>query len=371
MAVALVQENTALSAGNSTTQTVTLTSTATAGNILISSVGINKDGGTVTAPSGWTTATVVKASTSVTMAVSYKVAVGGEQVITWSNTTSDDGAVWCGEYSGLSGSAPDVSVVTANSGASSVTSQSTGTTATTSQADTFAIASWAADTAGNVQSGRAYTNSFSEKFFLQNDVGLIIADRTLTSAGTVESTYSTTDAGDQMTGAMMVWAIEGVTAALTGTMTATVDEDGITLGGLTIIVTIAGDTWKTAGTGPIGSTADTQALIDGFDAASSPTNGWNNEVRDKALTSEIVRTSATVATWTVAAQAGYDISAQEVITGTIPTAALTTGAGALTATPTFTIDVVAAGGRIMGSLANNGGLAGMGGLAGNGGGLAG
>jgi len=135
----------------------------------------------------------------------------------------------------------------------------------------------------------------------------------------------------------------GVTATLTGTMLASVDEDDITSGGDTIIITLVGDTWKAAGTGPIGSTADTQALIDGFDAASSPTNGWNNEVRDKALTSEIVRTSATVATWTVGAQAGYDISAQEVVTGTIPTAALTTGAGALTATPTFTIDQVVSG----------------------------
>jgi len=164
-------------------------------------------------------------------------------------------------------------------------------------------------------------------------------------------------------------ADDGVTAVLTGTALAAIDEDDITTGGKTIIMTLAGDTWKVAGTGPIGSTADTQALIDGFDAASSPANGWNNEVRDKALTSEIVRTSATIATWTVAAQAGYDISATETITGTIPTAALTTGAGAITATPTFDITAAAAG-RIMSSMAGHGGLAGMGGIAGQGGGLA-
>jgi hypothetical protein len=133
-----------------------------------------------------------------------------------------------------------------------------------------------------------------------------------------------------------------VTADITGTATATIDEDDITAGGKTVIVTLTGDTFKAAGTGPIGSTADTQALIDGFDAASSPTNGWNNEVRDKALTSEVVRTSSTVATWTIAAQAGYDISAQETITATIPTDVLVTGSGAVTGTPTFTIDQVAA-----------------------------
>jgi len=162
----------------------------------------------------------------------------------------------------------------------------------------------------------------------------------------------------------------GVASVLTGTMIDTVDEDDITTGGKTIIITLTGDTFKAAGTGPIGSTADTQELIDGFDAASSPTNGWNNEVRDKAAPTEVVRTSSTVATWTVVAQAGYDISAQETITGTIPTAVLVTGAGAITSTPTFTIDEVTTG-RIMGSLAGKGGLAGPGGLAGRSGGMAG
>lgn len=148
-----------------------------------------------------------------------------------------------------------------------------------------------------------------------------------------------------------------VTSVLTGTMLDTVNEDDITTGGKTIIITLTGDTFKAAGTGPIGSTADTQALIDGFDAASSPTNGWNNEVRDKALTSEVVRTSDTVATWTVAAQAGYDVSAQETITGTIPTDVLVTGAGAITATPTFTVDQVAGGLLLTNrSIANYGGM---------------
>ena len=165
-------------------------------------------------------------------------------------------------------------------------------------------------------------------------------------------------------------SIAAVTSALTGTATATITETDITDGGKTIIVTLTGDTFKAAGTGPIGSTADTQALIDGFDAAASPTNGWNNEVRDKALTSEVVRTSSTIATWTISAQAGYDISAQETITGTIPTDVLVTGAGAITSTPTFTIDPVVSG-RIMGSLAGAGGLAGVGGLAGRRGGMAG
>jgi len=141
----------------------------------------------------------------------------------------------------------------------------------------------------------------------------------------------------------------GVSAGIAGTMTASVVEGDIVTGGKTIIITLTNDTFVAAGTGAIGSTADTQALIDGFDAASSPTNGWNNEVRDKALTSEVVRTSNTVATWTVAAQSGYDVSAQETITGTIPAAVLT-GAVELTASPTFTVDFTAVGGSIINQL---------------------
>jgi len=129
-------------------------------------------------------------------------------------------------------------------------------------------------------------------------------------------------------------------ASLTGTTVPSIDEDDITTGGKTSIITLTGDTWKAAGTGPIGSTADSQAIIDGFDAASSPTNGWNNEVRDNALVSSIVRTSSTVATITWAAQAGYDIAATETITCTVPIAALVTGAGAITASPTFNVTAV-------------------------------
>lgn len=137
------------------------------------------------------------------------------------------------------------------------------------------------------------------------------------------------------------------TAAITGTATASIDEDDVTAGGKTIIITLTGDTWKAAGTGPIGSTADTQAIIDGISAASSPALGWNAEWRDKEVTTAVVRTSSTVATITMSSQAAisgsYDISAQETITVTVPTAALVTGAAPIVGTPTFTVDAVAAG----------------------------
>ena len=56
---------------------------------------------------------------------------------------------------------------------------------------------------------------------------------------------------------------------------------------------------------------------------------------------DIVRTSDTVVTITLGAEATYDITATETITATIPATALT-GAGEIVATPTFTVTAVAA-----------------------------
>ena len=128
-----------------------------------------------------------------------------------------------------------------------------------------------------------------------------------------------------------------VTAAITGTATSTIDEADIVAGGDTIIITLTGDTWVTAGAT---FNAQRQNIINGLDAASSPTNGWNNEVRDNLAVTTVVRTSDTVVTITLSAQAGYDISSQETITVTIPNTALVTSTGDLTGSPTFTVDPV-------------------------------
>lgn len=137
----------------------------------------------------------------------------------------------------------------------------------------------------------------------------------------------------------------GGTAAVTGTATGSITEADVVTGGKTIILTLTGDTFVAAGTGPIGSTADTQALIDGITSAQTETLGWNNEVRDTEVTTSVVRTSSTVATITLSASASYDITAQETITITIPGAVLV-GAAAIVASPTFTVDPVSAGGSV-------------------------
>ena len=132
------------------------------------------------------------------------------------------------------------------------------------------------------------------------------------------------------------FSVAPTSAVISGTVTSATEAD-IVAGGKTVIITLTNDTWAAAGTGPIGSTADTQAIIDGITSAQAEALGWNNEVRDKEVTTAVVRTSATVATITLTASPLYDITAIETITVTIPAAVLVTSAIDVVAAPTFTI----------------------------------
>jgi hypothetical protein len=135
---------------------------------------------------------------------------------------------------------------------------------------------------------------------------------------------------------------DATTSVTTGTAVPTQTEADIVSGGKTIILTLTDDTFVAAGSGPIGSTADTQAIIDGLDSAQSELTGWNNEVRDKELTTSVVRTSDTVATITLTASAAYDITATETITATIPASVLVTSGIDVVSDPTFTVTHVVA-----------------------------
>ena len=128
-----------------------------------------------------------------------------------------------------------------------------------------------------------------------------------------------------------------IKAAISGTATVSMTEANVVSGGKTIIITLYGATFKAAGTGPIGSTADTQALIDGLDSAQSEGAGWNIEVRDKEVVGAVVRTSDTVATITLTAAASYAITAEETIVTTVPTDVLVGSGSALTGTSNFTV----------------------------------
>lgn len=130
-------------------------------------------------------------------------------------------------------------------------------------------------------------------------------------------------------------------ATITGTLDGSTEAD-IVSGGRTIIITLTNETFVAFN--------DTirQAIIDGLDSAQSELLGWNNEVRDKEVVGAVVRDSDTQVTITLTASPLYDITADEVITVTVPGTAVT-GASPITATPTLDVSYVplpsAKGGR--------------------------
>ena len=132
---------------------------------------------------------------------------------------------------------------------------------------------------------------------------------------------------------VVIDGVAGATAVLSGTAVPTITETDIVNGGKTIIITLANDTWvATVGE----DNAITNALIAGIDSAQSEATGWDAVVKANMVYTDIVRTSDTVITITLGAEATYDITATEIITATIPATAVT-GATEITATPTFTV----------------------------------
>ena len=128
-------------------------------------------------------------------------------------------------------------------------------------------------------------------------------------------------------------------ATISGTAASGLTETQVRDGGETIIITLTNDTWVAAGAT---FDAERQNIIDGLDSAQSETTGWNNEVRDNLSVTTVVRTSDTVVTITLSAQAAYDITANETITVTVPASALVTSSTELTASPTFEVTADAA-----------------------------
>ena len=70
---------------------------------------------------------------------------------------------------------------------------------------------------------------------------------------------------------------DAASAAVSGTTSFT--EAQVVAGGEQTIITLTNDTWIAAGTGPIGTTAESLSIIAGVTSAQSETLGWNNEVR--------------------------------------------------------------------------------------------
>ena len=143
-----------------------------------------------------------------------------------------------------------------------------------------------------------------------------------------------------------------ITASVTGTATASITEADIVTGGKEVIITLTGDTWIAAGTGAIGTQEQSLAICQSLDSAQAEAAGWDAEVKANFVHTDIVRTSATVATITLGAESSYDITAQETITmGDIANAVLTnSGVDVTPSSNTFTVDLVSAASLNAGSL---------------------
>lgn len=132
----------------------------------------------------------------------------------------------------------------------------------------------------------------------------------------------------------------GATAAITGTVTASITEADVVTGGKTIIITLTGDTWIAAGAGSFDLQRD--EIIAGITSAQSEATGWNLVPKVLQSLGGVVRTSDTVVTVTLDAFATYNITAQETITVTVPSTAVTGGV-AIIASPTFTVSTAGGG----------------------------
>ena len=126
-------------------------------------------------------------------------------------------------------------------------------------------------------------------------------------------------------------------AVVTGAAAPELAEADIVDGGSTIIITLTNAAWVSEG---VVFDAARQDIIDGLTSPQTELTGWNNEVRDKLAVTTVVRTSATVVTITLSAQAGYDITASETITVTAPASALNASAESVMATPLIVVDSV-------------------------------
>jgi len=135
--------------------------------------------------------------------------------------------------------------------------------------------------------------------------------------------------------------------AVTGTaVVGGVLESEIVTGGETIILTLTDETWVAT---VAADNAITTALIAGITSDSTELFGWNNVVKANMVHGDVTREVDNVTvTIVLAAEATYNIVADETVTVTVPASALT-GAAPLVGSPTVPITAaVIAGAHVTG-----------------------
>lgn len=217
MPIALVQSAQHLTPPSTFETSATATiSAAIAGNYLLAWCIVDRNCGTITVPAGFTElGTQHNVGPSISLALAYKVAAGGETAISCSWVTAGNckGGLIVQEYSGVSGI--DLANITYTDD-SNVNSRSTGTLGPTTVPRTRVLACFAQDSISRLLLGSspAWTNGFVTNYTSTNpdpggtqagNSGGVIAYKDLTSIGTFETTFSYTGTSDQaMTGVIVL-----------------------------------------------------------------------------------------------------------------------------------------------------------------------
>lgn len=209
------------SGGNSVVSaTVTLPEPATAGNLLVAVGSVDKTASYNDPPAGWSRIIADNSNAGVSQQYIYKIAAGGETSVTLTPVSvSRSQSALIAEYMNVG----TLGVTAQNSQGTPATTCSSGTTASNSNVPALGVSFFGSDSAANVEIGRTYSNGFDEYAFTgeasAGTPGSNLADKVLVASGTVETTFTTTDTGDEMLGAI------GVFYTLSGPVITDVDTD--------------------------------------------------------------------------------------------------------------------------------------------------
>lgn len=208
----------------STTNTVTLPSAATAGNLLVFCLAGDKNTGTLTmSGTGWTVE-VSLASSSVSLYTAYKTAAGGETSITGTTANAPlTGNTFFGMELAQAGTAAwgvqgKSTLITNETAVSSV---AIPTTSPAAAYEGLAVAAAAIDSIGSSFSGSqspTWSNAFTSRHIPPESGapgsnggsgGCYVATKDVPASGTTSTTFSLTGGTDQMSGAIVVLGRSG------------------------------------------------------------------------------------------------------------------------------------------------------------------
>jgi hypothetical protein len=300
-------------------------------DVMVAAIGVRPDTATITPPTGWTLVRRIdNTSTNANSLAVYRKNAGGSEPAnyTWTLGSPTGSAGGIQTFVGVDLTTP-VDIENGQTTASALTHATPDVTTTVGETMLVTAHSFSSTATWTPPGGM--TEGFDDTGGAQATEGAYVLQASAGATGAKTATAS----ADADVGNAHILALTpaGVSAVLTGTLADDAVEDAIITGGETLVITLSGDTWDAT----IGAdNAKTTALIAGIDSAQSEANGWDAVVKANLDYNDVVRTSATVVTITLGAEATYAITATETITVTVPATAVA-GSDAVVATPTFQI----------------------------------